>query len=153
MKDEIAQTEARYREKSRMLDDAREELRASNSFLTQRDTISGMEVIRMVENLNHEIFQFAACVAESWPSDPEENLDHSSTWESLGEGLDEASTSDSELGPTEIQAVALQIGVVELCGSLIGSWSSNPEVDNTLRSIYRDLAERGKHRNSLEMRD
>lgn len=165
MKEEINQAEDRCRQTSRTLEETTVELRATHRFLSQADTLSGADIIDMVDSLNSGIFQLAAGVAESWssefsrPGSPNwqqlmlEGLDveaHRVTRGSIGEGLQAILTRrlipGSELDPpdpTPIQ-IALQVCLVQCCVNIMVGWTFTKHVDDILRGLHTKLLGAGK---------
>ncbi|KJA20501.1 hypothetical protein HYPSUDRAFT_203809 [Hypholoma sublateritium FD-334 SS-4] len=134
---------------SRHLADARgKELFGAQVFLSTTDILSVSEIAQKAAELNDEIFQAAALLAESlihevsnWAPQDEQNKSLTVALGMLGGPIVDAITSSSgpEINPYLIQLV-LQISLTRFCGDKLGKWYEKDEITNeVLVNIYKEI--------------
>jgi len=150
-RNELLALQAKFNDQSTLLNDRTRELQGAQAFLSKADTLSGAEVIRLVEELNQEIMQTAAFISDSFdfvrkPEHVDEMKEASArTSELIG------TTMTSLLGtvqhgedPLLIQ-VALQAATVEFSRWIIMTWDFDGlQAEQPLAEIYNDVRETGK---------
>jgi len=130
------------------------ELRGAQAFLTKADSLSGADVIAMVEGLNTEVSQTAAFMADSFefqkPQSGEEERQHAQEAHArASEILGERTThllkwSDHTDDPMLIQ-IAFQSTMLGFSEWLMESWYfEEPENDHFLQEIFGRIRESGE---------
>ncbi|KAH7883406.1 hypothetical protein F5I97DRAFT_1815960 [Phlebopus sp. FC_14] len=148
LKNELQHSGAKHDELTALLDARTRELKGAQAFLTKADTLSGAEVIALVDALNSEIMQTSAFISDSF--------DFARLQEHADE-MKEASSRISELmGPTMTQLlsavqhgddpllvqIALQGATVEFARWIIMTWDFDGlQAEQPLSEIYGDIRE------------
>ncbi|KAJ8585542.1 hypothetical protein M405DRAFT_745109 [Rhizopogon salebrosus TDB-379] len=146
LRNEKLALQAKFDDQTTLLNDRTRELQGAQAFLSKADTLSGAEVIRLVDELNQEIMQTAAFISDSF--------DFVRKPEHLDE-MKEASARTSELiGPTMTSLlgavqhgedplliqVALQAATVEFSRWIIMTWDFDGlQAEQPLAEIYNDV--------------
>ncbi|KJA20500.1 hypothetical protein HYPSUDRAFT_815743 [Hypholoma sublateritium FD-334 SS-4] len=136
-------------EASRQLSDVRgKELLGAQVFLTKADMLSVSELTQKVTDLNDEIFQAAALLAEAlshqeatWNTDEERNVSRDFALKITGEPMLRALTNagDREPNPLLVQ-LTLQIFLTEFCRIKLEMWYEGDENTNEfLGHIYNEI--------------
>ncbi|KAG6889535.1 hypothetical protein C0992_004794 [Termitomyces sp. T32_za158] len=156
--EELQQHEREHALTVELLQTRTQELRGAETYLTRADTLSGAEVIALVNTLNAEIYQTAALVAESF--------DYTARAEGIegsaedADGLKEACTSvtdaigtdmmemlkslDHRENPAVVQ-VALQAAMAAISDWIVRTWNlDETEADNWFQEVYKELRDAGK---------
>ncbi|KAF9222353.1 hypothetical protein BS17DRAFT_783588 [Gyrodon lividus] len=131
-----------------LLDARTRELKGAQAFLTKADTLSGAEVIALVEAINSEIMQTSAFISDSFDF---------ARQHAHADEMKEASTRISELmGPTMthllstvqhgedplLVQIALQGATVEFSRWIIMTWDYDGlQAEQPLAEIYNDIRE------------
>ncbi|OJA20124.1 hypothetical protein AZE42_04097 [Rhizopogon vesiculosus] len=148
LRNEMLALQAKFNDQTTLLNDRTRELQGAQAFLSKADTLSGAEVIRLVDELNQEIMQTAAFISDSF--DFARRPEHQAE-------MKEASSRTSELiGPTITSLlsavqhgedplliqVALQAATVEFSRWIIMTWDFDGlQAEQPLAEIYGDVRE------------
>jgi len=155
LKGESHQLKLKHAQTLELLETRTSELKGAQAFLTKADSLSGADIIGMIEALNSEILQTAAFMAESFEFDEQkagageesEELQEAcaSVTELLGPRLVQLLRSmDHHEDPILIQ-IALQAGMSAFAEWLISSWYfENPQEEEFLAEIYVRVQESGE---------
>jgi predicted nucleic acid-binding Zn-ribbon protein len=151
LRNELLALQTKFNDQTTLLNDRTRELQGAQAFLSKADTLSGAEVIRLVDELNQEIMQTAAFISDSF--DFARKPEHA-------DEIKEASSRTSELiGPTMttllgtvqhgddplLIQVALQAATVEFSRWIIMSWDFDGlQAEQPLAEIYGDVRETGE---------
>ena len=148
-----------------LLDSRSRALRAAQTFLTKADQIAGADVIKLVEQLNAEILQTAANMAEAFAIEEKKinsegkeqesddaRLATARTEEIIGSRLTELlRTSEHHEDPILVQT-AFQTGMAAYAHWMISSWCfESPEDEHMLSEIYARVREAGKYADFLKV--
>ncbi|KAG2153165.1 hypothetical protein DEU56DRAFT_726859 [Suillus clintonianus] len=148
LRNELQALQTKFNDQTTLLDDRTRELRGAQAFLSKADTLSGAEVIRLIDELNQEIMQTAAFISDSF--------DFARKPEHIDE-IKEASARTSELigpamtsllgtvqhgeDPLLIQ-IALQAATVEFSRWIIMTWDFDGlQAEQPIAEIYNDVRE------------
>lgn len=155
LKTELRQAETHHDQTRHLLEERTKELSGAQRFLTQADSLSGADVITIVESLNAEILQAAASMAESLEftykssrTEAQEKAAYDNAARMIGADMMHVLTSrsthmSSEFDPTPVQ-IALQICIVRCCDKIAGRWTINSDrLDQGLKEIYKRMCEKG----------
>ncbi|KNZ74357.1 hypothetical protein J132_07215 [Termitomyces sp. J132] len=136
-----------------LLDARTQELKGAEAFLTKADTLSGAEVIALVNTLNSEIYQTAAMVAEAFNYKARaEGVNskgagglteiYASVTDAVGTKMMEMLKSlDHREDPTIVQ-VAFQTAMAAISNWIVRSWNlEDTETDNGLNKVYKEMRE------------
>lgn len=149
-----------------LLDSRSRALRAAQTFLTKADQIAGADVIKLVEQLNAEILQTAANMAEAFAIEEKKinsegkeqesddaRLATARTEEIIGSRLTELlRTSEHHEDPILVQT-AFQTGMAAYAHWMISSWCfESPEDEHMLSEIYARVREAGKYADFLKLK-
>ena len=134
------------------------ELKGAQAFLTKADQLSGADVIKLVEDLNGEIMQTAATLAEELPLELKGNTQsngkdlesedfveaYTRAEDVIGPRLAELlRTTDHNEDPIMIQ-IALQASMSAYTHWIVSSWCfESPEDEHMLSEIYARVREAG----------
>ena len=153
---ELQKTKAEQRGSIELLRIRTAELKGAQAFLTKADVLSGAEVIKLVEELNEEILQTAAVMAESFTVDQKkieakdgESEETSKVYVRAGEILgyrmaELLRTSEHYEDPILIQ-MGLQTAMTGYTHWVISSWCfESPEDERMLSEVYARVRETGK---------
>ena len=159
---ELQRLKAEHMQTTQLLDVRSAELKGAQAFLTKDDRLSGADVIKLVEELNGEIMQTAASMAEELTitekvqGDGTEEVDreagpeyiadaHSRTEEIIGPRMTSLlKTSDHHEDPILVQ-IALQAAMAAYCHWIASSWAfESPEDEHMLSEVYARVREIGK---------
>ncbi|KDQ59136.1 hypothetical protein JAAARDRAFT_192678 [Jaapia argillacea MUCL 33604] len=132
----------KYNQTIALLETRTSELRVTQQFLTQTDTLAGSEVVRLVEDLNTDIFQIVATMMDRFEFDKEhtiqggdfDRVERARSWVArcLGPILLEGLTTTDD---SAIIQVAIQ-GITTMCADwIVNMW--HPEVSGEGRSMDR----------------
>lgn len=151
LRNEVLALQAKFNDQTTLLNDRTLELQGAQAFLSKADTLSGAEVIRLVEELNQEIMQTAAFISDSFdfarkPEHADEIKEASSrTSELIGTTMTSLlSTVQHGEDPLLIQ-VALQAATVEFSRWIIMTWDFDGlQAEQPLAEIYNDVRETGE---------
>lgn len=129
-----------------------EEVASLQTFLTKTDEISGAQLIQAIQDLNSEILQLAASVAEEFAGtyDRRETAIHSSDFRILHPAIGEGTTrllreQNHQADPTFVQ-FAIQAWEVACVGKLMTPFCcgvSDP-VQQVLSAVFQRIQEHGK---------
>lgn len=152
---ELQKTKAEHRDSTDLLRIRTAELKGAQAFLTKADVLSGAEVIKLVEELNGEIMQTAAVMAEAFTieqkievkdGDSEEmSKVHARASEIVGYRMAELlRTSEHHEDPILIQ-MGLQGAMAGYTHWVISSWCfETPEDERMLSEVYARVRESGE---------
>jgi hypothetical protein len=128
LKNELQALQTKFNDQTTLLNDRTRELRGAQAFLSTADTLSGAEVIRLVDELNQEIMQTAAFISDSFdfarkPEHRDEIKEASArTSELIGPAMTSLlGTVQHGEDPLLIQ-IALQAATVEFSRWIIMTW-------------------------------
>jgi chromosome segregation ATPase len=155
---QLRAAETQHQETRQALDVKVSELKGAQTFLTKEDSLSGAEVITMVNALNAEILQISAFIADSLDS-----RDRSITDEMASEGGAAREQAIRRIGEPLVQTlttnflrealdpdplplqIAMQIALARSCAETIQSWTPGFEqYESMLATIYLHLQETGQ---------
>ena len=159
-RDESRVIKEKYAQALALLDTRTKELRGAEAFLTKADTLSGADVISMLNALNSEIYQTAALVAESFQFQPKKpvlgddtleehpeergEVDMTEVYQSatdiLGSRMVELlKSSEHHDDPTLVQ-IAFQAGMAAYSNWIVAAWDfDDPDDERLLGEIYGRL--------------
>ncbi|KAF8805131.1 hypothetical protein BYT27DRAFT_7192773 [Phlegmacium glaucopus] len=149
---ELQKTNAEHRDSTDLLRVRTAELKGAQAFLTKADILSGAEVIKLVDELNGEIMQTAAVMAESFTieqkigvkdGDLEEmSKVYGRASEILGYRMAELlKTSEHHEDPILVQ-MGLQTAMAGYTHWVISSWCfESPEDERMLNEVYARVRE------------
>ena len=148
---ELTQIKAQHLQTVALLDTRTSELKSAEAFLSKADTMSGADVVRMVEGLNAEILQTAAYVADHFEFSQrgdftEEILAASVRLEELlgRKVVHLLDTINHGNDPMLIQ-LACQASMAAYCLWMILSWDTeDANYDQFLKHIYTTVQQAGK---------
>lgn len=148
---ELTQIKAQHHQTVALLDTRTTELKSAEAFLSKADTMSGADVVRMVEGLNAEILQTAAYVADHFVFS--ERGDFTDEVHAAAGRLEELlgpkivhllSTIDHGDDPTLLQ-LASQAATTAYCRWMILSWDfDDANYDQFLKHIYMTVQQAGE---------
>lgn len=152
LKNELQAIQTKFNDQTTLLNDRTRELRGAQAFLSTADTLSGAEVMRLVDELNQEIMQTAAFISDSFdfarkPEHRDEIKEASiRTSELIGPAMTSLlSTVQHGEDPLLIQ-IALQAATVEFSRWIIMTWDFDGlQAEQPLAEIYGDVRETGKN--------
>ena len=141
-------------EASRQLSDVRgKELLGAQVFLTKADMLSVSELTQKVTDLNDEIFQAAALLAESlthqeatWNTDAEKAVSCNIARNIIGEPMLRTLTNSTEPEPNPLLVqLTVQICLTEFCRMKLETWYEGDSITNEfLTHIYGEIHKSGK---------
>ncbi|KAF9465199.1 hypothetical protein BDZ94DRAFT_1320523 [Collybia nuda] len=146
----LRQAEDLHRQTLDLLEMRTSELKGAQAFLSKEDSLSGADLIGMVDALNAEILQVAACIVDSLESlvkVPKSNADKGSATQpksvvNLGEPIIQTLRSGSGrayFDPLSVQ-VALQVCLVGASSWLIRSWIPGIwKYDSMFSAVHADI--------------
>lgn len=148
LKNELQAIQTKFNDQTTLLNDRTRELRGAQAFLSTADTLSGAEVMRLVDELNQEIMQTAAFISDSFdfarkPEHIDEIKEASRrTSELIGPAMTSLlSTVQHGEDPLLIQ-IALQAATVEFSRWIIMTWDFDGlQAEQPLAEIYGDVRE------------
>ncbi|KAF9465186.1 hypothetical protein BDZ94DRAFT_414048 [Collybia nuda] len=155
LKVELKQVEAHHEQTRHLLEERTRELTGAQKFLTRTDSLSGADVISVVESLNAEILQAAASMAESLEftygshTETQRKMAYDYVAPMIGADMMHVFTlrstqKPSEFDPTPVQ-IALQICIAGCCARIADYWaSSSDKLDQNLKEIYKRMCEKEK---------
>lgn len=140
---ELAQIKTKHSQTVTLLDTRTSELKGAQAFLTKADSMSGADVVRMVEGLDAEILQTAAFMADHFVFGERQDVteEMQGAIDRLGELLgpkivDLLGRTEHANDPTLIQ-LACQASTTAYCRWIIVAWDfDDPNYDNFLKHIY-----------------
>lgn len=149
--------EAQHQQTLQLLEAQRSELKGARAFLTKEDTLSGADVIAMVDVLNAEILQTAAFMADSlngtgrdvnalaeeakWAHDRAIRIVGDHMVHILKSRLFQPKSDDDSM---ELQ-IALQVCLVYSCISIVESWWPGYwREGDMLSALYSQIIEKGQ---------
>ncbi|KAF8840355.1 hypothetical protein BDN67DRAFT_903694 [Paxillus ammoniavirescens] len=148
LRNELQHSRTEHDALTTLLDARTRELKGAQAFLTKADTLSGAEVIALVEALNSEIMQTSAFISDSFDF---------ARQNAHADEMKEASTRISELmGPTMttllgtvqhggdplLVQIALQGATVEFSRWIVMTWDYDGlQAEQPLAEIYNDIRE------------
>ncbi|KAG6885092.1 hypothetical protein C0993_005975 [Termitomyces sp. T159_Od127] len=151
--EEMQQQKREHEIMLKLLDTRTQELRGAEAFLTRADTLSGAEVIDLVNTLNSEIYQTAALVAEAFDYNARVGGIESSAEDTAV--LNEACTSVADAIGTEttemlksldhhedpaVVQVAIQVAMAAISDWIVRTWNlDETEADNGFQKVYKGL--------------
>ncbi|KAG5651982.1 hypothetical protein H0H81_006724 [Sphagnurus paluster] len=137
----------------KLLENRTTELQSVHLFMDQADSLSGADIIRMVDALNAEIQQYAALMADSLDH-LQANLEESLTTETLkiaqfwvGEDIAQVllEQRDHKHFDSSLVQLALQVCLVRSCEVIINTWVLNDaNSDAAVKEIYTQIYEEEK---------
>ncbi|KAG6826283.1 hypothetical protein H0H92_000453 [Tricholoma furcatifolium] len=144
-KEQLHRAEALQKQTHQQLIDRTTELQNAQLFLNQADSLSGADIIGIAKELNAEILQVAAVMADSleYTGAEEKCKDEAeltAVVRMIGEGLTEVLVAQRpHLGedPTAVQ-LALQVCLVHCTNDIIRSWTLGGD-DSCLSNVYREI--------------
>ncbi|KAF9561921.1 hypothetical protein CPC08DRAFT_634814 [Agrocybe pediades] len=151
----LRRAKAEHQQTAELLAVRTTELKGAQAFLTKADQLSGADVIKLVEDLNGEIMQTAATLAEELPLelkkvdvDGKEQVSddaveaYARTEEVIGPRLTELlRVTEHNEDPIMIQ-IALQAGLSAYIHWIVSSWCfESPEDEHMLSEIYARVRE------------
>jgi len=155
---ELKQVKVEHQQMAQLLDVRTAELKGAQAFLTKADQFSGADIIKLVEDLNGEIMQTAASMAEDLaieekkdsgqeegPESEEIKAAYTRTEEIVGARMAELlRTSEHHEDPILIQ-IAFQTDMAAYTHWIVSSWCfESPEDEDMLSEIYARVREAGK---------
>jgi len=164
-RDESRVVKEKYAQALTLLDTRTKELRGAEAFLTKADTLSGADVISMLNALNSEIYQTAALVAESFQFQPKKLVQGSDTLEErpeeqgkvdmtevyqsatdiLGSRMVELLKSTEHHDDPTLVQIAFQAGMAAYSNWIVSAWDfEDPDDERLLGEIYGRLRVGGK---------
>ncbi|KAG6816741.1 hypothetical protein H0H87_003330 [Tephrocybe sp. NHM501043] len=147
MKGQLHETESRRRRTARLFQDTASELHGTKYFLTKADAASDIDVVDLVDNLNAEIMQTSALMAdalgdvarEKEPESTAASNERLFNRRALGDAMIHCLEVDGKIDPMAIQ-LALQFCIVETCYVIVESWRPGDwRGDDALNQIYASL--------------
>ena len=164
-RDESRVVKEKYAQALALLDTRTKELRGAEAFLTKADTLSGADVISMLNALNSEIYQTAALVAESFQFQPKKlvqgcdtleehpeeqgEVDMTEVYQSatdiLGSRMVELLKSSAHHDDPTLVQIAFQAGMAAYSNWIVSAWDfEDPDDERLLGEIYGRLRVGGK---------
>jgi DNA repair exonuclease SbcCD ATPase subunit len=148
---ELAQTKTRHSQTTALLDTRTLELKGAQAFLTKADSMSGADVVRMVEGLDAEILQTAAFIADHFIFEEKRDVTEEvqAAIERLVELLgptivDLLGTTEHAHDPTLIQ-LACQASMAVYSRWIILAWDfDDNNYDQFLKHIYMTVQGAGE---------
>ena len=154
---QLTQVKIEHQQTVQLLDVRTAELKGAQAFLTKADQFSGADVIKLVEDLNGEIMQTAASMAEDLvvagkvngheeePESSEIKDAYGRTEQIVGPRMAELlKTSEHYEDPILIQ-IAFQANMAAYTHWIVASWCfESPEDEHMLSEIYARVREAGK---------
>jgi hypothetical protein len=154
---ELNQVKVEHQQTVQLLDVRTAELKGAQAFLTKADQFSGADIIKSMEELNGEIMQTAASMAEELAipekrANGHEGLDsdgvgeaYARTEEMVGHRMAELlKASEHHEDPILIQ-IAFQANMAAYTHWIVSSWCfESPEDEHMLSEIYAGVREAGK---------
>jgi chromosome segregation ATPase len=155
---ELNQVKVEHQQSVQLLDVRTAELKGAQAFLTKADQFSGADIIKLVEDLNGEIMQTAASMAEDLvvaekkvngheegPESGEIKEAYGRTEEIVGPRMAELlKTSEHHEDPILVQ-IAFQANMAAYTHWIVSSWCfESPEDEHMLSEIYARVREAGK---------
>ncbi|KAF7982967.1 hypothetical protein HWV62_24552 [Athelia sp. TMB] len=145
---EIAALRAHLESTTKLLDDRTRELNGARPFLIKTDTLSGADVIALVQALNADIFQLAAFMADSFPvasnrinaSKDLQEARHRIR-EYLGYKLLKSLANMAHDDPTVLQ-MALQSYLAQCCAEITNAWTFDGS-SAVLEKLYEHVRDAG----------
>jgi hypothetical protein len=129
------------------------ELRGAQAFLSKADSLSGADVIGMVEGLNTEVSQTAAFVADSFEFEkPQSGVEEETVQEAgvrvseiLGERMTRLLRQSEHADDPMLIQIAFQSAMLGFSEWLIESWYfEEPDSDRFLQEIYGKVRDGGE---------
>ena len=151
LRNELQHSQTKHDELTTLLEARTRELKAAQVYLTKADTLSGAEVIALLDALNVEILQTSAFISDSYdfarqPAHADERKEASSRIsELMGSTLTQLlSTVLHSEDPLLVQ-IALQGATVEFSRWIIMTWDFDGlQAEQPLAEIYNDIRETGE---------
>jgi hypothetical protein len=144
VKDELQKSISDQRQLTELLQTRTSELKGAQAFVMKADAVSGADVIRIVENLNGEIFQAAAFMADSleWREYPGVQVAREST-SVCSEMLFLLRLTHDPM----VAQLILQACMVDSCRVVASTWDSmDIQMNFCLQRIYEMVAQKGDSR-------
>jgi hypothetical protein len=147
---ELDQKDKVMSEKEDLLRARTTELKSAETFLSTADTMSGAELIRLVEDLNNEIYQTAATLIDSFPYDA--TIDDDPTYiEGVGEhfGQNLMSHWHSVVRRDDVEEFdillqyLLQHVICRVLWFIISSWTPDNQRSRQLIQLYTAIKDSG----------
>ncbi|KAG6889544.1 hypothetical protein C0992_004804 [Termitomyces sp. T32_za158] len=153
IKDRLREAENRRRKTARLLKETASELHGANQFITKTEAMSEMDVVNMVDDLNAEIMQTSASIADalgelSRRKEPESTVnadERDFNQRALGNALIRYLESEEpSINPMSVQ-LALQFCLAETCYVVIESWRPGKWIgEDFLFEIYASMKRTGQ---------
>ena len=151
IQDEARRAEAKRLQTVKLLEERTTELKGAQAFLTKADSLSGADVIGMVESLNSEILQVSAFMADTlkcgYPPMATEEVEQMAAQASrvLGNRMVRLLRSKQPDGDPMLIQIALQACMVSLCKEMTSSWDlHDPQCHHILATIYARIQQTGE---------
>ncbi|KII95455.1 hypothetical protein PLICRDRAFT_150178 [Plicaturopsis crispa FD-325 SS-3] len=153
LEDELRHLKTEYADTAGLLDARTSELKSAQAFLTKADTISGADVIRMVEALNAEILQNAAFMADSFEFGllAEEEAEEAAVEEAaqnaqrfMGPALIQLLRTGQHDDPMIVQ-IAFQACLAEFARWIATAWCFEDSQDDHFLEIHEQMLRREPH--------
>lgn len=162
---DLQRTRSEQKHLGELLEVRTNELKGAQTYLTKADQLSGAEVIKLVEELNGEIMQTAAIMAEELiveekhvnasgkEQDSEETrVATARTEEIIGPRMTELLRISEHHDDSILIQIAFQTAMAAYTHWMISSWCfESPEDENMLSEIYARVREAGKSPLVLEL--
>jgi len=151
IQDEARRAETKRLQTVKLLEERTTELKGAQAFLTKADSLSGADVIGMVESLNSEILQVSAFMADTlkcgYPPMATEEVEQMAAQASrvLGNRMVRLLRSKQPDGDPMLIQIALQAYMVSLCKEMTSSWDlHNQQCHHILATIYARIQQTGE---------
>ncbi|KAG9312277.1 hypothetical protein JVU11DRAFT_7582 [Chiua virens] len=148
LRNELQHSQTKHDELTTLLEARTRELKAAQVYLTKADTLSGAEVISLVDALNVEILQTSAFISDSFdfarpPVHPDEMKEASNRiTELMGSTLTNLLSSVLHSEDPLLVQIALQGATVEFSRWIMMTWDFDGlQAEQPLAEIYNDIRE------------
>lgn len=148
---ELTQIKAQHTQTVALLVTRTSELKGAQAFLTKADTVSGADVVRMVEGLNAEILQAAAFMADHFVFEDRGEVTEEvqaacgRLEELLGHRIVQLLGSIDHADDPMLIQLACQASTTMYCRWMILSWDfDDPNYDQFLKHVYLTVRTVGK---------
>lgn len=157
LKTNLYRVEEQYKTTHGLLQEKIAELKGAETFINQADSMSGADIITLVNSLNNEILQGAAFMADSLefcqdPPSSNEVISRATKRAGMilgGEFIQalnfQRCRDKTKFDPMLVQ-IALQICMTSFCVNIVHSWAPHFEVNEGLRELYIRIHSSGKYR-------
>ena len=151
LRNELQHSQTKHDELTALLEARSRELKGAQVYLTKADTLSGAEVIALVDALNVEILQTSAFISDSFdfarqPAYADEIKEASARIsELMGSTLTNLLSTVSHGDDPLLVQIALQGATVEFSRWIIMTWDFDGlQAEQPLAEIYSDIRETGE---------